>query len=166
MTRAFHLMAAAAAALALAATVPRAASAARSPSPPSAFVTGALCVHAGRHFTTIWHPGAHVQYALWGHVYYFEHDTYDDIPHGPVGADGEGPWPGTFGGLYGGGMSFSLGTWNRAARISGGAVPYASSTAVIAAQPPAVQILAAYLIVGQDHGDWGEWPNTSRECGI
>jgi hypothetical protein len=66
---------------------------------------------------------------------------------------------------YGGGMQFTLGTWNRAADLSHGRVPHARSNAEIAKQPARVQLLAAYLIVQQDGGSWREWPQTSRACG-
>lgn len=133
--------------------------------PPARFVEQALCVHAGRHYTSHRYRGAQLQYRLFGHGYYLLHPDYDDIPHGPAGADGEGSWTGKVGSLYGGGMSFMVGTWNRAAELSHGAVPYASSTSAIAAAAPAVQIEAAYLIVVQDHHSWGEWPQTSKACG-
>lgn len=135
------------------------------PAPPQSVVLGALCAHAGRHFTTHWHRGTRAQYSLFGHVYYLSHDTYDDIPHGPNGADGEGPWPGVVGGLYGGGLSFMVGTWNNAAKLSSGRLPFVSDTFQIAAQPVSSQVYAMWMIVRQDH-DWHEWPNTARECGL
>ncbi len=124
---------------------------------PPAFVEQALCVHAGRHYTARWYPGARPQYALFGHVFYLTHPGYDDIPHGPAGADGEGPWSGVVGGLYGGGLSFMVGTWNHA----GGA---ARSTYDIARASVAEQIYRAFVVVTRD-GNWREWPQTSHACG-
>jgi hypothetical protein len=62
-------------------------------------------------------------------------------------------------------MSFTVGTWNRAARLSR-SVPFVSSTYAIAAQPPRLQLLATWLIVRQDRGSWHEWPETARACGL
>lgn len=86
------------------------------------------------------------------------------MPDTIKGGAGEAPWNLVNG--YGGGMQFMLGTWNRAAALSHGAVPFARSNSDIAAQSPAVQILAAWLIVEQDHWSWREWPNTGRACGL
>lgn len=131
------------------------------PSPPVAFVEAALCVHSGWHYTDHWIRGERPDYVLWGHHYWRTWDVPDTKP----GGSGEAGWSKV--NSYGGGMQFTLGTWNRAAGISHGAVPYESSNAGIAQQPPAVQILAAWLIVdGQDHGSWGEWPQTSVACGL
>jgi hypothetical protein len=62
-------------------------------------------------------------------------------------------------------MSFTVGTWNTAADRSHGSVPRASSTYAIAKQPAAVQLLAAWFIVSV-RGNWLDWPQTSRACGL
>lgn len=86
------------------------------------------------------------------------------LPYG-IGSEGEGSWTGVVGSLYGGGMSFTVGTWNTAAGRSRGSVSYAGSTSSIAGQPPAVQILAAWFIVSV-RGNWLDWPQTSHACGL
>lgn len=143
---------------ALAGGLSREASAAHSPvkasTPPTWFVEDALCVHSGSHYTHTRQHGP-PEYVLWGHGYWRTWKTT---------GNGEGAWPTV--NSYGGGLQFTLGTWNRAAGLSHGAVPVASSNSSIAAQPAAVQILAAWLIVTQDDGSWREWPNTSRACGL
>ena len=129
--------------------------------PPTSFVEGALCVHAGWHYTS--HrprPGLRPDYWLFGHGYW---RTWK-LPYG-TGSEGEGSWSGVVGSLYGGGMSFTVGTWNEAAGYSHGSVPRVSSTYSIARQPPSVQIVATWLIV-RKRGHWGDWPQTSRACGL
>ena len=129
-----------------------------SPSAPTvAEVSAALCVHSGWHFTSRRVRGVAPDYVLWHHGYWH---TW----HVSSGS-GEGSWTGTVGGLYGGGMSFEVGTWNTAAGYSHGRIPRVRSTSDIAAQPPRVQIQAALYVVAHD-GDWREWPNTARACGL
>lgn len=136
----------------------------RSPlQPPVSFVLNGLCIHAGRHFTAARQRGR-PEYLLWGHGYWFAH-SYDDMPAGYTGNQGEGPWPGVVGGLYGGGLSFMVGTWNRAAALSRGAVPYVRSSYGIASQSVATQLYAMWLIVQQDGGSFREWPQTGPACG-
>lgn len=124
----------------------------------------ALCVHSGWHYTSH-RPGrsgklrVRPEYVLWGHGYWRTWDVPDSI----AGGSGEGGW-GTVN-SYGGGMQFTLGTWNNAARWSGGTVPYATSNSAVAKQPPRVQILAAYYAV-RHRGNWDDWPNTARACGL
>jgi hypothetical protein len=129
--------------------------------PPGRFVEGALCVHSGWHYTRHRVHGQPPEYVLWRHGYWRTWDVPDTL----AGGSGEGGWTATSDPRYGGGMSFTLGTWNEAAGYSHGRVPRASSTAGIAGQPPLVQILAVYLIV-RARGHWGDWPNTSRACGL
>ena len=122
---------------------------------PAWFVDEALCVHSGWHYTHARpaHGGA-PEYVLWGHGYW---RTWD-VPDVEAGGSGEGPWNGVVGSLYGGGMSFTVGTWQRA----GG---YARSTYDIARASVAEQIYRAYrIVVGQDGRSWREWPQTSRAC--
>lgn len=116
-------------------------------------------MHSGWHYTRQRGSGP-PDYILWQHGYW---RTWD-VPDSTSGGSGEGGW--TTVNSYGGGMQFTLGTWNRAAALSHGLVPFASSGSAIALQPPGVQILAAWLIVTQDSGSWREWPNTSRACGL
>lgn len=92
---------------------------------------------------------------LWHHGYWRTWKTY---------GNGEAEWNKV--NSYGGGMQFVVSTWNRAVRLSGGLVPYASSQSAIAAQPAGTQILAAFFIVRDDRWSWSEWPNTSRACGL
>lgn len=132
------------------------------PGPPVSAVLNELCVHAGWHYTSIRQAGRSPDYVLWGHGYWH---TYD-VPDYVAGGSGEGGWTATSNPSYGGGLSFMVGTWNRAAGLSHGVVPYVSSTYGIAGQPPRVQLLAMWLIVQQDHGGYGEWPQTSVACGI
>lgn len=124
-------------------------------------VAEALCIHAGWHYTATRIQDRRPDYVLWGHGYWRTTDVSDSL----AGGSGEGGWPATSDPRYGGGMSFTLGTWNHAADLSHGLVPHANNTASIAAQPPAVQLLAALLIRAED-GDWHEWPQTSRACGL
>lgn len=91
---------------------------------------------------------------LWGRGYW---RTWD-VPDSMAGGSGEGPWAIVNG--YGGGMQFTLGTWNRAG------APYARSTSDIASASPEEQIRRAYVIVIGDGGSWREWPRTSRACGL
>lgn len=128
--------------------------------PPTWFVEQALCVHSGWHYTSHRIRGRAPEYVLWQHGYWRTWDVPDSI----AGGSGEGGWRTVNG--YGGGLQFTLGTWNRAAAMSAGAVPFAMSQSSIAAQPPATQIYAAFLIVRQDGWSWREWPNTSRACGL
>jgi hypothetical protein len=119
-------------------------------------------VHSGWH----WSPAVtrsqrrRGEYWLSGEVFF----RTSDVPDGYAGGSGEAAWNEV--NAYGGGLQFTLGTWNRAAGLSRGAVPYASSTSAIAAQPARTQIFAAYLIVRQDGWSWREWPQTSRACGF
>lgn len=117
-------------------------------------------MHSGWHWTSH-RPrrGARPDYVLWRHGFW----RTSDVPDSIAGGSGEGGWSTVNG--YGGGMQFVVGTWNRAAALSGGRVPFASSQSSIAAQPPGVQILAAWFIVRQDGWSWREWPQTSRACG-
>lgn len=128
--------------------------------PPPSFVAQALCVHSGWHWTTS-RPRrrARPEYHLFGHWWW---RTWD-VPDSWAGGSGEASWDEV--NSYGGGMQFTLGTWNRAAGLSRGAVPYASSNSAIARMPVATQIYASWLIVMQD-GSWREWPNTARACGL
>jgi hypothetical protein len=118
-------------------------------------VEAALCVHSGWKYTSR-RPSrsARPEYVLWHHGFWRTWKTY---------GNGEGAWNTV--NSYGGGMQFTLGTWNNAARWSGGLVPHARSNSEIAQQPPRVQILAAFFAV-QHRGNWGDWPNTSRACGL
>lgn len=151
-------------ALALPASSPaRAPSLPPSISPSPQFVADALCVHAGRTFTPGWVRGSPAVYALFGRVYRLRHPDYDDVVSGPA-PNGEANWSDA--GSFGGGMQFMVGTWNRAADLSGGILPHVRYTAEIGNRPVWEQVLAAWLIVRQDGGSWGEWPNTSRSCGL
>lgn len=129
---------------------------------PAWFVPQALCVHSGWQWSSR-RPsrGAHAEYRLAGRWWF----RTADVPDGYAGGSGEGGW-GNVSGSYGGGMQFTLGTYNRAAGLSRGRLPYASSNAGIAALTPEQQMYAAYLIVEQDGGSWSEWPQTSRACGL
>lgn len=158
------LLAVCAAALAFSAGYARGLPFARASYPlPRWFVPEALCVHSGWH----WAPARsraqrrRAEYFLAGRAWIKSWDVPDSI----AGGSGEGGWNATGGG-YGGGLQFTLGTWNRAASLSGGRVSYAASESGIAAQPPAEQMYAALMIVRQDGGSWSEWPNTSRACGL
>jgi len=124
--------------------------------PTVQFVEGALCVHSGWHYTSHRQHGQ-PEYVLWGRGYWRTSKTW---------SNGEGSWTGTVGNLYGGGMSFMVGTYNRAAGLSRGAVAFVASTSGIAARSPAEQLLATWMIVQQDGGSWREWPQTSRACGL
>jgi hypothetical protein len=79
---------------------------------------------------------------------------------------GEGAWTSDTGNTYGGGLQFLVSTWNHAAGMSHGRLPYVSSTGQIARLPPLAQIYGAYLIVVVEHAGWGQWPNTARACGL
>lgn len=96
---------------------------------------------------------------LFGHGFWRTWDVPDSIK----GGSGEGGWSTV--NSYGGGMQFTLGTWNNAARWSGGQVPYASSHSAIAQLPPRLQILASFFVV-MHRGSWADWPQTSRACGL
>lgn len=121
---------------------------------PETFVEQALCVHSGWHWTAHRVKRQRPEYVLWGHGYW----RLDDVPDRLAGGSGEGSWTGTVGNLYGGGMSFMVGTWNSAG------APYVSSTSQIAAMPVKEQIKHAYVVVSRDHS-WSEWPSTARACG-
>lgn len=114
---------------------------------PDSFMQAALCVHDG------WWHQPHPPFARTG-----------DVPDGIAGGSGEGSWDNISG--FGGGLQFLLGTWNRASAASGGRVPSLGSLSEVAAQPPRVQVYAAYVIVSQDGGSWREWPQTARACGL
>jgi hypothetical protein len=122
--------------------------------PPPSFVVDALCVHSGWHYAT--HGEGSPDYVLWGHGYWH---TYQ------VG-NGEGGWTATSAPGYGGGLSFEEGTFNRAAGLSHGVVPYVGSTYQIATLSPVIQLYAMWMIVQQDGGSYREWPMTSRACGL
>jgi|SRR5579884_494062 len=130
---------------------------------PVSFVEQALCVHSGWHYATATtrRQRRHADYWIDGRAYV---RTWN-VPDSVAGGSGEGGWT-DVNASYGGGMQFTLGTWNRAAALSQERVPYASSNAGIAGEPAVVQILAAYLIVRQDGGSWREWPETSAACGL
>lgn len=122
----------------------------------TAQVEAALCIHSGWHYTHRWVRGERADYFLWGHAYW---RTYD-VPDYLAGGSGEGEWGGVVGSLYGGGLSFTVGTWNRAG------APYARSTYDIARASPKEQIRRLLVIVRQDGGSYREWPQTSRACGL
>jgi hypothetical protein len=82
--------------------------------PPPWFVEQALCVHSGWHYTSHRVRGRRPEYVLFGHGFWRTWDVPDSI----AGGSGEGGWSTVNG--YGGGMQFTLGTWNNAARWSGG----------------------------------------------
>lgn len=125
--------------------------------PPPGFVLQALCVHSGWWYAfRPLRPGQRPYASYWGHLYF----RVRDVPDGVAGGSGEGRWHGTVGSLYGGGMSFMLGTWNRV----GG--PPARSVAEIASAPPPEQIRRAWLVWLQDGHSWREWPQTSAACGF
>lgn len=129
---------------------------------PAWFVPQALCVHSGWHWSsTRPHRGAPAEYRLAGRWWF---RTWD-VPDGYAGGSGEGAWT-DVSGSYGGGLQFTLGTYNRAADLSGGRLPRAGSNAAIAGLSVESQIFAAFLIVTQDGGSWREWPQTSRACGL
>lgn len=126
-------------------------------SPPPSVVAEILCIHAGLRYVPhpAWH-GERPEYVLWAHGYYRAH-RYDDVTGGP-GPNGEGGWTATSDWRYGGGLSFTLGTWHSA----GGA---GNSTADIARAPPSEQIYRAWIIYRMRGGRWTDWPNTSLSCG-
>lgn len=123
--------------------------------PPPAVVADVLCIHSGWHYTSR-RPfvGARPEYVLWHHGYWRTSWT---------GGWGEAGWRTV--NSYGGGLQFTLGTWNGAAALSHGRVPHVRATAVIAALPPSTQILAAWF-AWRVRGDWGDWPNTAKACGL
>jgi hypothetical protein len=134
---------------------------------PVSFMEQALCVHSGWHYQAArnWpeRRALHRRYGgqpeYWQGRVAFYRTT--DVPDTWAGGSGEGGWPGVVGSLYGGGMSFMLGTWHRA----GGK---GDSVADIAAASPFEQIFRAYVIVVRQrpgHPSWGEWPQTARACG-
>lgn len=120
----------------------------------------ALCVHSGWHYTlaSTRRQRRHPDYAIDGRLYV---RTWD-VPDSVRGGAGEAGWDEV--NSYGGGMQFTLDTWNRAADLSHGVVPRLRSNAEIAGQRARTQIYAAWMIVRQD-GSWREWPQTSRACG-
>lgn len=126
----------------------------RWPVPPW-FVPQALCVHSGWHYTSR-RPSKHArpEYRVAGRWWW----RSTDIPDSSQGGTGEGAWNATSDARYGGGMSFTIGTWQEA----GG---HGSSTSSIAAASAEEQIYRAYVIV-RKRGGWGDWPWTSRACGL
>jgi hypothetical protein len=142
------MIAAAVTALTLTATTQAAPS---TTAPPATVIAAALCIHDGYHYATHWQPGTHLTYTLYGHGFWRTTKTW---------SNGEGSWTGTVGSLYGGGLSFTLGTWNRAG------APYASSVQAIAQASPTEQIRRLVLIVAGDGGSYREWPTTGRACNL
>ena len=138
---------------------------------PVSFMEAALCVHSGWHYKAArnWPERRALgrRYGLgpgyWqGKVAFYR---TVDVPDGIRGGSGEGPWD-NVNSLYGGGLQFMLGTYNRAAGLAKGKLPYAASRADVSRLPAAAQIYAAYMIWRQDGGSWREWPETSRACGL
>lgn len=126
------------------------------PGPPVALVEDGLCIHSGWHYSHHRVRGEKPEYRLWG-IWYWR---TTDVPDGILGGNGEGGWTATSDRRYGGGMSFTIGTWNRAGK------PYAATTYDIAHSPPQEQLRRFIVIVEGDHGSFGEWPQTSRACGV
>lgn len=138
---------------------------------PVGFMEEALCVHSGWHYQAArtwperralgrrYHHGPD----YWQGPVAFYRTT--DVPDGIRGGSGEGAWN-NVNSLYGGGLQFMLGTYNRAAGLAKGKLPYAASKADISRLPAAAQVYAAFMIWRQDGGSWREWPETSRACGL
>lgn len=121
--------------------------------PPVWWITDALCVHSGWHYTS--HRIKHVApgYVLWGHGYWRTWDVPDNIK----GGSGEGGWDAD-GGYGGGGLQMDsvfqskygpefLARWGSALRW-----------------PVWAQLVAGYR--GWKVQGWGAWPWTSRACGL
>jgi hypothetical protein len=124
---------------------------------PARFYPQALCVHSGWHYRRAWSRRDKRRAGYRFGPFWFIRTW--DVPDSITGGSGEGGWD-AVSSTYGGGMQFMLSTWHRA-----GGRGY--SAAAIAAASPAEQIYRSYRIVhGQDGGSWGEWPNTSRACGL
>lgn len=124
---------------------------------PASFYPQALCVHSGWHYRRAWSRRDKRQAGYRFGPFWFIRTW--DVPDSIKGGAGEGGWD-AVSSSYGGGLQFMLGTWHRA----GGS---GKSMSAIAGASPAEQIYRAYRIVhGQDHDRWGEWPNTSRACGL
>lgn len=113
-------------------------------------------MHSGWHYTDRRVHGAPPEYRLWDRWYWRTWDVPDSEP----GGSGEGGWTATSDPRYGGGLSFTIGTWNRAG------APYANSTYEIARASPQEQIRRLWVIVKGDGGSFREWPQTSRACGV
>jgi len=138
---------------------------------PVSFMEAALCVHSGWHYEAArtW-PERRALGRRYGHgpdywqgkvAFYRTVDVPDSIR----GGSGEGAWD-NVNGLYGGGLQFMLGTWNRAAGLARGKLRYARSRADISRMSWAEQVYGAFMIVTQDGGSWREWPLTSRACNL
>lgn len=115
---------------------------------PSWFVSDALCVHSGWHYTARRIRHLRPDYVLWGHGYWRAWKTY---------GNGEGPWDAANEG-YGGGMQMD------ATFQANYGSEFLAEYGPAGRWPVAVQILVAYrgwLVQG-----WGAWPNTSRACGL
>ncbi|HUO69414.1 MAG TPA: hypothetical protein VMU39_01450 [Solirubrobacteraceae bacterium] len=121
---------------------------------PAWFVPQALCVHSGwRYSSQRPTPHARPEYRLAGRWW------WRTVRVG----SGEAAWDEV--NAYGGGMQMLVSTFNRAAALSHGRLRAARSNADIASRSAGEQVYAAFLIVRAD-GDWREWPNTSRACGL
>lgn len=137
---------------------------------PDTLYAQALCVHSGWNYEAA--RGAKARRRLsrrLGHgPDYFNGPTAFyrtfDVPDSIRGGSGEGGWTTVNG--YGGGMQMILSTYQRAARLSRGRLPYLTSDSAVADLPPGAQIYAAVLIVESDGGSWREWPETSVACGL
>ena len=147
------------------------AAARRGPTVPVAFMEAALCVHSGWHYKAArnWPERRALgrQYGrgpdYWQGTVAFYRTV--DVPDSRAGGSGEGAWN-NVNSLYGGGLQFMLGTWNRAVALSGGVLRYARSHADISRMSWAEQVYGAYMIVSQDGGSWREWPTTGPACGL
>lgn len=138
---------------------------------PVSFMEAALCVHSGWHYQAArnW-PERRALGRRYGHgpdywqgsVAFYR--TWD-VPDSIRGGSGEGAWN-NVNSLYGGGLQFMTGTWNRAAGLAHGKLRYAHSHADISRMTWAEQVYGALMIVTQDGGSWREWPETSVACGL
>lgn len=100
-------------------------------------------------------PATRPEYRLAGRWWF----RVSDVPNRIAGGAGEGAWNAVSDPRYGGGMSFTVGTW----REAGGVAP---STFAIARASVAEQIYRAFVIV-RKRGTWlHDWPSTSRACGL
>lgn len=118
---------------------------------PASFYPKALCVHDGWHYRRVWKPWQ-IRHAT------YRFGAYGFVRTWKTWSNGEAAWD-EHSSSYGGGLQFMLSTWHRA----GGA---AYTTWQIASASPREQIYRMYRIVRQDNGSFGEWPNTSRACGL